>query len=357
MRAVSLLGLIAAVGTALTVGACGDSVGTNANVSDTSDDSAVAAALRRATFVQPTPAGPPVLVGAGDIAACDARYQDEATAALLDRIDGTVIAVGDDAYPNGAPADFRPCYDQSWGRHKARTRPAAGNHEYITPGALGYFEYFGPISNPPFGYYSYNLGSWHVIVLNSTPQVYACHPPEVEEGEAEVTRLAEWGPVQLPTLPTSPTAGRACAGDAVQQAWLVNDLTAHRRHQCTLVYFHHPRFSSGRHGNHYQMQRVWDILYEFRADVVVSGHDHLYERFAPQDPDGRLDPKRGIRQFTVGTGGAPLYEFARIQPNSERRDNQAHGVIKLTLGDRSYGWEFVPVAGNTFTDSGTDDSH
>jgi hypothetical protein len=311
----------------------------------------------RSLFLQPPPGGPPVLVGAGDIAACDARYQDEATAALLDGVEGTVIAVGDEAYPNGAPWDFRPCYDESWGRHKDRTRPAAGNHEYITPAALGYFEYFGASSNPPFGYYSYNVDSWHVVVLNSTPQVYACYPPEAEEGEGEVTRLPEWGPVQLPSLPTSPTAGRACAGDAAQQAWLVADLTAHRRYRCTLVYFHHPRFSSGVHGNHYQMQRIWDILYHFRADVVVSGHDHLYERFAPQDPEGTLDPERGIRQFTVGTGGAPLYAFEEIQPNSEVRNNTTHGVIKLTLRDRAYDWEFVPVAGATFTDSGTGDCH
>jgi calcineurin-like phosphoesterase family protein len=308
-------------------------------------------------FAQPTPEGPSVLVGAGDIAACDAQYQDEATALLLDGIEGTVIAVGDEAYPYGAPSDFTPCYDQSWGRHKARTRPAAGNHEYITPGAVGYFGYFGPVSNPPFGYYSYNLGGWHIIVLNSTPQVYACYPPEAHEAEAEVHRLPVWGPVQLPALPTSPTAGRACAGDVLQQAWLIGDLIANRRYRCTIVYFHHPRFSSGQHGNHYQMQRVWDILYRFQADVVVSGHDHLYERFAPQDPDGHLDTGRGVRQFTVGTGGAPLYSFVQIQPNSEVRNNTTHGVIKLTLGDGSYDWEFVPVAGSTFTDAGSDACH
>lgn len=308
-------------------------------------------------FRQPSPGGPPVLVGAGDIAACDTRYKDEETAALLDGIPGTVMAVGDEAYPNGSPADFA-CYHQSWGRHKERTRPTPGNHEYITPAALGYFGYFGPTSNPPFGYYSYNLGSWHVVVLNSTPQVYMCYPPEADEAEEEVTWLPAWGDgPQLDEIPNSPTAGRACPGDAAQQAWLIADLLKHRRYRCTIVYFHHPRFSSGQHGNHYQMQRIWDILYHFRADVVVSGHDHLYERFAPQDPEGNLDPKRGIRQFTVGTGGAPLYAFEEIQPNSEVRDNATHGVIKLTLGDRRYDWQFVPIAGESFTDSGSDDCH
>ena len=313
----------------------------------------------KSLWVQPTPPGPPVLVGAGDIAHCDARYQDEATAALLDQVEGTVFTAGDNAYPWGAPSpDFRPCYEESWGRHKQRTRPSAGNHEYITPGALGYFSYFGPISNPPLGYYSYNLGSWHVVVLNSTPQVYMCYPPEAHEAEEEVTWLPEWGASpQLDELPDSPTTGRACAGDAAQQAWLVADLLAHRRYQCTLVYFHHPRFSSGEHGNHYQMQRIWDILYHFRADVVVSAHDHLYERFAPQDPEGRLDPRRGIRQFTVGTGGAPLYPFDEIQPNSEARNNTTHGVIKLTLANRRYDWAFVPVAGGTFTDAGSGPCH
>jgi hypothetical protein len=199
------------------------------------------------------------------------------------------------------------------------------------------------------------------VVLNSTPQVYMCYPPELSEGadgaENSDWWRAYWPSPQLTVKPDSPTAGRACAGDVVQQAWLIADLAAHRRFQCTLVYFHHPRFSSGQHGNHYQMQRIWDILYYFRADVVVSGHDHLYERFAPQDPDGHLDPGRGIRQFTVGTGGAPLYSFAQIQPNSEARDNSTHGVIKLTLGDRRYEWEFVPVAGETFTDAGSGECH
>jgi hypothetical protein len=321
------------------------------------------AARLKSPFVQPSPEGPVVLVGAGDIAACDTRYQDEATALLLDGIAGTVMAAGDEAYPSGSTKDFE-CYDASWGRHKDRTRPAPGNHEYITPGALGYFTYFEESSNPPLGYYSYNLGSWHVIVLNSTPQVYMCYPPEVHEAEEEITWVPEWGdpPPPLPAgvtpdRKTGPTIGRACAGDLVQQAWLAADLFAHRDYRCTIAYFHHPRFSSGEHGNHYQMQKVWDLLYTFDADVVVSGHDHLYERFGQQDPEGKRDPKRGIRQFTVGTGGAPLYPFEEIQPHTQRRNNTTHGVLKLTLGDGAYGWQFVPVAGGTFTDFGTGACH
>jgi hypothetical protein len=359
MSAVSAARWSLATAALLAAVACHDAPTRPNAPSATDADVALRGAGRRPTwlFVQPPPSGPAVLVGAGDIAACDTRYQDEATAALLDQIDGTVMAVGDEAYPNGAPWDFRPCYDESWGRHKARTRPAAGNHEYITPAAAGYFEYFRARSNPPFGYYSYNLGAWHVIVLNSTPQVYACYPPEADEAEGEVTRLPIWGPVQLPSLPTSPTAGRACAGDAAQQAWLTSDLTAHQEYRCTIVYFHHPRFSSGHHGNHYQMQRIWDILYLFGADVVVSGHDHLYERFAPQDPTGTLDAERGIREFVVGTGGATLRGFGEPEPNSEVRATGTHGVLELTLRADSYDWEFVPVAGGTFTDSGSGFCH
>ncbi|MFN2567618.1 MAG: metallophosphoesterase [Gemmatimonadaceae bacterium] len=313
-------------------------------------------------FVQPSPPGPPVLVGAGDIAGCPDQYKDEATKALLDGIAGTVFTAGDNAYMNGTPAEFAACYGPSWtwGQHKDRTRPAAGNHEYISLGS-GYFTYFGPVSNPPFGYYSYNLGAWHVVVINSTPQVYMCYPPELKEGtdeaEEQVPYQDLWGDPQLDELPNSPTAGRACAGDAAQQAWLIADLIAHRRYKCTVTYFHHPRFSSGRHGNHYQMQRIWDILYAFGVDVVISGHDHVYERFAPQDPEGRRNFGRGIRQFTVGTGGAPLYDWGVIQPNSEVRNNTTHGVLKLNLGNRSYAWEFVPVAGATFTDSGSGRCH
>lgn len=285
----------------------------------------------------------PVLVGAGDIAQC---YQPdnptnitppeltgaESTAVLLDGIPGTVMAVGDNAYEFGSSADYALCYDPTWGRHKERTRPATGNHEYMTPGAAGYFGYFGEAAAPPTGYYSYDLGAWHVIVLNSMPQWTACQP-----------------------APTSPDEGRACLGDVAQRDWLAADLAAHRQ-RCTVAYFHHPRYSSGMHGSQYEMQQFWDLLYGAGVDLVVSGHDHLYERFAPQDPEGHLDTRRGIRQITVGTGGAALYPFTTVLPNSAVRNNSTHGVLELTLGARRYAWTYIAVGG-TIVDSGTSSCH
>jgi hypothetical protein len=186
-------------------------------------------------------------------------------------------------------------------------------------------------------------------VINSTPQVYLCWPPETNEIPP--------GFPQLPA-PVTPgaTAGRACVGDVLQQLWLAADLAAHRGARCTIAYFHHPRFSSGMHGNQYQMQRIWDILYANRVDVVVSGHDHLYERFAPQNPVGVADPVRGIRQFTVGTGGAEFYDVSTRQPNSEVLINTDHGVLALSLDAGQYGWAFVNVR-HEVMDSGSEACH
>ena len=296
-------------------------------------------------------AAPAMLAGAGDIAECysgavppllraraDARRSPAAaTARLLDRIPGTVVALGDNAYELGSPFDYAACYEPTWGRHRERTRPSAGNHEYLTPGAAGYFAYFGLRAAPPLGYYSYDEGDWHVVVLNSTPQVYACWPPE------------------LP--PPSPAeAGQLCPGDGLQQAWLEADLVAHADRECTVAYFHHPRFSSGPHGNHHQMRRIWDILYRHGVDVVLSAHDHLYERFAPQRPDGTLDPDFGIRQFTVGTGGGGLYAAATRQPHSEVLLEGTYGVIALSLGATGYDWALVDVD-RAVRDSGSGSCH
>ena len=258
-----------------------------------------------------------ILVGAGDIADCGSPG-DEATAALLDDIAGTVFTAGDNAYPYGSPIDYESCYDPTWGRHRHRTRPALGNHEYLTPGAAGYFLYFRdrPVA-PPFGFYSYDLGRWHVVVLNSNLEYI---------------------------------------DPALQELWLVHDLRTHRR-RCTLAYFHHPRFSSGRHGSQPQMQRIWEILYAHGADVVVAGHDHSYERFAPQDAHGRADPRRGVRQFVVGTGGAGLYEFGTVQPNSEFRYNAGFAVIRLALRPAGYGWELIGAPDGQVIDSGSDRCH
>jgi hypothetical protein len=259
-----------------------------------------------------------VLVGAGDIARCS-RDEDEETAKLLDNIAGTVFTLGDNAYPDGTALQFSDCYDPTWGRHKARTRPAPGNHDYHTPGASGYFNYFGAAAGEvDKGYYSYDAGDWHIIVLNS--------------------ECAEVG---------------GCERDSPQGQWLQADLAANPS-ACTLAYWHHPRFSSSSvHGSNARYQDFWQLLYDAGADVVLNGHDHTYERFAPQDPTGIADPGRGMREFVVGTGGAGLYAFGTPEPNSEVREDNTHGVLKLTLYPTSYDWEFIPIAGQTFTDSGS----
>jgi hypothetical protein len=256
----------------------------------------------------------PVFVGAGDIASC--LYDtDEATAKLLDNIPGTVFTLGDNAYRYGTPADFKHCYAPTWGRHKSRTRPAPGNHDYNTAGAAGYFDYFGAAAGDrSMGYYSYDLGTWHLIALNS----------EIDQS----------------------------AGSA-QEQWLRADLAAHPNF-CTLAYWHKPHFSSGDHGYNPDSQALWQALYEAGADVILNGHDHDYERFAPQNPNGQADPQ-GIREFVVGTGGNSLEPLTKIQPNSEVRNDSTYGVLKLTLHATSYDWQFVPIAGQTFTDAGTAD--
>lgn len=263
-----------------------------------------------------------VLLGAGDIASCVSEG-DEATARLLDTIDGTVFTLGDNAYPSGTPVEFAACYDPSWGRHTSRTRPAPGNHDYHTRGAFGYFDYFGDAAGKPDkGYYSYDLGLWHIIVLNSN-----CSKID------------------------------GCGPGSPQEQWLRADLAAHAT-TCTLAYWHHPRFSSGTHGGDAALDAFWRALYEHHADVVLGGHDHDYERFAPQTPSGKPDPTRGIRQFVVGTGGDRLRKFeGPAIANSEVRHSETHGVLKLTLYPTSYAWEFIPIAGGTFTDMGTGRCH
>lgn len=265
-------------------------------------------------FETPLPNEDPVLVGSGDIAHCRSEG-DEATANLLDNIPGTVFTTGDNVYPDGTVEEFANCYDPSWGRHKARTYPSPGNHDYHTNDAAGYYTYFGAAAGDPAkGYYSYDLGTWHIIVLNSN----------------------------VPVDPGSP-----------QEQWLRADLAAHPV-ACTLAYWHHPRFSSGvEHGSNRRMQPLWQALYDFGADVVLAGHEHNYERFAPQDPQGIPDPRRGIRQFVIGSGGRSHYQFGPPVPNSEVRNGDTHGVLRLTLHAGNYSWEFIPVAGQTFTDSGS----
>lgn len=263
-----------------------------------------------------------VLVGAGDIADCKDLTGAEATAKLLDQIPGTVMAVGDLAYPDGSKENF-VCYDKTWGRAKSRTRPAPGNHEFHSAGATPYFDYFGSAAgDPKTGYYSYELGTWHIIVLNS--------------------ECKDVG---------------GCEAGSPQEKWLRADLAAHPA-ACTLAYWHKPLFSSGgAHGNDLTVKPLWDALYAANADVIVGGHDHDYERFAPQTPDGAADPKRGIREFVAGTGGKNHRPFTEPKPNSELRDSTAFGVLKLTLKPNSYDWQFIPEPGKSFTDSGSGACH
>jgi hypothetical protein len=265
----------------------------------------------------PTPAWERTLVGAGDIGECGLGGA-EATGRLLDRIDGTVFTAGDNAYYQGTTQQFRDCYEPSWGRHKGRTRPAPGNHEYETPGAADYFAYFGDVAAPLApGYYAFTLGAWRVISLNTNIPVDSA---------------------------------------SAQVQWLRRELQDNRP-TCAAAIMHHTRFSSGPNGGDARLRDLWVALYDGGVDVVVTGHDHMYERFAPQDPDGRPDAVRGIRQFVVGTGGANLYRFARVAPNSEVRGEGTWGVIRLTLRTADYAWEFVPVDGGTLRDTGSATCH
>jgi len=271
-------------------------------------------------FVRTSQAGAAVLVGAGDIARCTSS-SDEATVAILDSVPGTVFTLGDNAYPNGSAADFADCYEPSWGRHKARTRPALGNHEHLTPGATPYFNYFGSAAGQRGkGWYSYKVGEWHVVVLNS-----------------------------------SCSKNGGCGPDDPQSVWLRNNLAANPSN-CTLAYWHHPRWSSGEYGNDPNMQSYWDILDAAGADLVLNGHAHMYERFTPMDATGAPDAT-GIRQIVVGTGGGSLSGTSVMHPQSEVRNSSTFGVLKLTLSDNAYTWKFLSAAGSTFTDTGSGTCH
>ena len=270
---------------------------------------------------------PALLVGAGDISDC-ASEGDSATAELLDQAvaedpQAIVFTVGDNVYGEGTAEQFADCYDPTWGRHKDRTRPSAGNHEYATQGAEGYFGYFGEAAGEPGqGYYSYQAGEWQVLVLNSNcGEVGGC-----EEG--------------------SP-----------QELWLREELEGSDA-VCTLAYWHSPLFSSGSaHGNDLEVQPLFAALYDDGVEIAIGGHDHNYERFAPQRPDGTHDPVSGVRQFVVGTGGRGNRGFGDLVPNSEARFTDSFGVLELRLYSNGYEWEFVPESGSDFTDVGVEACH
>lgn len=267
------------------------------------------------------------LVGAGDIASCNAIEGAQATAKLIEQIPGTVFVAGDLAYEHGSASEFQNCYDATWGRFKDRTRPALGNHEYGNGTASAYFAYWGALAGPPGkGYYSYDLGVWHIVVLNTN---------------CDAAGLG------------------GCGAGSPQELWLRHDLGEHPN-ACIIAYGHHTLFSSGWlkwHAIHPELKQLWRDLYAAHADLMLVGHEHSYERFAPQDPDGRSDPEHGIREIVVGTGGRSHYPLGSAAANSEVRDTDTFGVLKLTLLPHGYTWEFIPVQGKTFRDSGAGVCH
>src|SRR5436190_2697183 len=299
-------------------------------------------------------AADPVIAAAGDIA-CDpgstyfnggagdsTHCRQQATANLLATGSyAQVLPLGDEQYEDGAGAKFQASYDASWGRVRAISRPVVGNHEYETASAAGYFDYFngagnlvGPAGDRSKGYYSYDVplpsgARWHVVALNS------------ECGASSAGTVGQAG---------------ACDAGSAQEQWLKADLAATSA-TCTVAYWHHPLFSSGGIGNNTVMQQIWTDLYDAGADVVLNGHDHNYERFAPQKPDGTAQSTYGIREFVIGTGGKSLLAMGVVKANSEVRQNSSFGVMELTLHDNGYDWQFAPEPGQTFTDSGSATCH
>jgi alkaline phosphatase len=262
------------------------------------------------------------VVAVGDIACPPGRRprsfecRQAATAAMARGVrPDAVLALGDLQYERGDLSAFRASFGPSWGRFDRRLRPAPGNHEYATPRAAGYFAYFGAAAGPGRrGYYSFHLGAWHVISLNSNCE--------------EVS----------------------CSARSPQVRWLRADLARHRN-RCTLAFWHHPRFSSGVHGDQTQVAPLWRALAAARADVVLAGHDHDYERFAPQDASGQA-AKRGITEFVVGTGGRSHYPILRTHPTSRANTGTAFGVLALDLRPGGYSWRFVAERGAGFRDAG-----
>ncbi|WP_165794866.1 metallophosphoesterase family protein [Solimicrobium silvestre] len=263
---------------------------------------------------------------AGDIADCRTKKSTArsiATATLInagiaDDPQAIVLTMGDHTYPVGVQAEFETCYQPSWGKFKDRTYPSPGNHEYYSPNGIGYYQYFGEAAGSQRqSYYSVNKGAWHIISLNSN--------------------------LNKEDLQT-------------QLDWLAQDLKKNRS-ACTLAYWHHPVYSSGLHGNNKHMKPVWEMLMAAKADVILSGHDHHYERFALQNSQGDEDIQTGIREFIVGTGGAKLAPVFWKKSNSEIVNTNTNGVLKLLLKKQGYEWQFLPIEGSSFTDQGSTACH
>lgn len=305
----SLAVLLATCALVVAGGSCGHRSGgatattTTADPADATTEPATSTSVAVGTGSGgPVTSSDPIVIAAGDIGSCSSDG-DEATAALVDRQPGTVLTLGDTAYERGTAAEYATCYGPTWGRFKDRTKPAPGNHDYGTGVATGYFGYFGVPDH-----YSFDLGAWHLIALDSNcGLVGGCGPGSPEE------------------------------------RWLRADMAAHPA-RCTLAYWHHPRWSSGLHHSSAAVDGLWQAMVAGHGDVVLNGHDHDYERFAPI---------QGVREFVVGTGGRSHYPFGVTEPGSEVRNGETFGVLVLTLHPTSYDWRFVPAGGSTFTDRGS----
>ena len=263
---------------------------------------------------------------AGDIADCSSKTLAAYSAATAEIINtgiaqnpkAIVLTLGDHTYPVGTPAEFETCYEPTWGKFKNRTYPIPGNHEYYIPSAYPYFEYFGAAAgSQQRPYYSFNKGTWHIIALDSNLK---------KERRQE------------------------------QLDWLAEDLK-NNRSSCTLAYWHHPMYSSGLRGNNDKMKPAWEMLMAAKADLVLSGHEHFYERFALQNSQGEKDDQTGIREIIIGTGGAKLMPALWQRQHSEVLNAKAHGVLKLDLKKQGYEWQFLAVEGSSFTDEGSADCH
>lgn len=267
------------------------------------------------------PGSPAILVGAGRVGRCGPVNHQ--TAALVDEIDGIVFTLGDNAYGEGTAEQFAECYEPAWGRFRQRTRPVPGNHEYRTRGAAPYFEYFGPNAGTPGeGWYAYEAGGWRIYALNSAcAQIGGCEP------------------------------------NSAQYGWLSRELAEHPQ-ACVMAYWHNPLWASGYYEGSDNMVAIFELLYDANAELVLTGHDHVYERLVPVDPRGRPDPDRGIRHINVGTGSSALHPFRGPPLDiTEARDNTTHGVLKLELDEGAYRWEFLPVDPDGFSDNGSDGCH